>query len=88
MFVFSAASDCSGWNCTNNYAGDSNSCTNWNSSEDSTRNNGNLHDCHGKILSAFGVGFCLYARVCVCIYIHTYTQPQIGMESSKDVGVP
>lgn len=50
VFVFSAASDCSGWYCTNNHVGDSNSCTNWNSSENSARDNGHLHCCHSKIL--------------------------------------
>lgn len=50
VFLFSAASDRSGWDCTNNHVGDSNSCTNWNSSENSARDNGHLHCCHSKIL--------------------------------------
>lgn len=70
MLVFSAASDCSGWYCTNNYIGDSNSCTNWNSSESSARNNSNLHCCHSKILRAFRINSAAFLYV--QLYTHTY----------------
>lgn len=82
MFVFSAASDCSGWYCTNNYVGGSNSCTNWNSSENSARNNSNLHCCHSKLLSAFRINSAAF------LYVQLYTRIATDkVESSKDVGV-
>jgi len=88
MFVFSAASDCSGWYCTNDYVGDSNSCTNWNSSENSARNNSNLHCCHSKTLSAFRTFFCSFSYACVdaCTYVHmyAYTHVHINTDQSGD----
>lgn len=72
VFVFSAASDCSGWFCTNNHVGDSNSCTNWNSSENSARDNGHLHCCHSKILINVTSLF-VHSNTRVCMDVHMYT---------------